>query len=223
MLMAVFAVMRRSAWGGRRPHRIRVTGRRQRMTTLRAGRPDDHSAATAPTRQRDQSLASTTTLRWVAVRSKSRLAGHRPQRARPGRTAMGNRTARHRVRPCLAAARGRGRYRHPGRGRLRRVPLRPGPSRGRARPSFPSWPSVRLRRPYVPCRRSADGTSPPGTRPARPSLPRRPPPLSTPSRVVNFRGPEYASLSMREYPAPPILRSGPKLPGQFRTDEERGS
>ncbi len=83
LVMAVFAVMRRSAWGGRRPHPYQgygapgpdgqsgplsgpgpVTAEQilaerfargeidqdefwQRMTTLRAGRPDDHSAATA--------------------------------------------------------------------------------------------------------------------------------------------------------------------------------
>jgi len=83
LVMAVFAVMRWSAWGGRRPHPYpgsrapglydqpgspaslgSVTAEQilaerfargeidedefwQRMTTLRAGRPDDHSAATA--------------------------------------------------------------------------------------------------------------------------------------------------------------------------------
>jgi putative membrane protein len=83
LVMAVFAVMRWSAWGGRRPHPYQsygapgpydqlgsspglgaVTAEQilaerfargeidedefwQRMTTLRAGRPDDHSAATA--------------------------------------------------------------------------------------------------------------------------------------------------------------------------------
>jgi putative membrane protein len=81
LMMAVFAVMRRSGWGGRRPHPYQgygapgpydqpgsppapVTAEQilaerfargeidqdefwQRMTTLRAGRPDDHSAATA--------------------------------------------------------------------------------------------------------------------------------------------------------------------------------
>jgi len=89
LMMAVFAAMRWSAWGGRRPHPYQdygapglydqpgsppgpglppgpgpVTAEQilaerfargeidedefwQRMTTLRAGRPDDHSAATA--------------------------------------------------------------------------------------------------------------------------------------------------------------------------------
>jgi putative membrane protein len=81
LVMAVFAVMRWSAWGGRRPHPYpgygapgrydqpgspsgpgpvtaeQILAERfargeidedefwQRMTTLRAGRPDDHSAA----------------------------------------------------------------------------------------------------------------------------------------------------------------------------------
>jgi putative membrane protein len=83
LVIAVFAVMRWSAWGGRRPNPYRgygapgpydhpgsppgqrpVTAEQilaerfargeidedefwQRMTTLRAGRPDDHSTATA--------------------------------------------------------------------------------------------------------------------------------------------------------------------------------
>jgi putative membrane protein len=83
LMMAVFAVMRRSAWSGRQSHPYqgygapgpydqpgpppglgRVTAEQilaerfargeidedefwPRMTTLRAGRPDDHSAATA--------------------------------------------------------------------------------------------------------------------------------------------------------------------------------
>lgn len=85
LMMAVFAVMRWSAWGGRRPHPYQAYGAYgapgpydqpgsppglgpvtaeqilaerfargeidedefwQRMTTLRAGQPDDHSAAT---------------------------------------------------------------------------------------------------------------------------------------------------------------------------------
>jgi hypothetical protein len=51
---------------------------------------------------------------------------------------------------------------------------------GRGRPSSLSWRSGRRRSPSAPCPRSAEGTSPPGTRPDPPSPPRPPPPCSMP-------------------------------------------